>query len=81
MRTTLTKRGQTAVPAKIRKKFHLDAESRIEWIIEGNTIRIIPIPQNPVKAFEGILKGKLTFDKFIKDRQEERKEEVQKKHK
>lgn len=78
MRTTLTKRGQTAVPAKIRKKFHLDAESKIEWIIEGNAIRIIPIPQNPVKAFEGILKGKLTIKRFIEDRQRERKHEAQK---
>ncbi len=78
MRTTLTQRGQTVVPAKIRKKFHLDAESKIEWVIEGNTIRVIPIPKEPIKAFEGALKGKFALKKFLEDRQKERKEEAKK---
>jgi AbrB family looped-hinge helix DNA binding protein len=78
MRTTLTERGQTAVPAKIRKKFHLDAQSKIEWVVEGNIIKVIPIPKDPVKAFEGALKGNLDFKKFIADRQKERREEAKK---
>jgi bifunctional DNA-binding transcriptional regulator/antitoxin component of YhaV-PrlF toxin-antitoxin module len=78
MRTTLTQRGQTVVPAKIRKIFHLDAESKIEWVIEGNTIRVIPIPNDPIKAFEGALKGKFTLKRFIEDRQKERREEAKK---
>lgn len=78
MQTTLTERGQTVVPAKIRKKFHLDANSKIEWIVEGIAIKVIPIPKDTVKAFEGALKGSLDFKKFIKDRQKERKEESEK---
>jgi bifunctional DNA-binding transcriptional regulator/antitoxin component of YhaV-PrlF toxin-antitoxin module len=78
MRTTVTVRGQTAVPSKIRKMFRMDAKSKIEWIVEGNTIKIVPIPKDPVKTFEGALKGKLDFKDFIKDRQKERKEEARK---
>lgn len=78
MRTTITVRGQTAVPSKIRKMFHIEAKSKIEWIIEGDTIKVIPIPRDPVKTFEGALKGKLDFKDFIKDRQKERREEARK---
>lgn len=46
---------------KKRKKFHLDAQSKA-----------IPTPKDPVKAFEGALKGSLDFKRFIVDRQKER---------
>ncbi len=77
MRTTITVRGQTAVPSKIRKRFRLDAKSKIEWIVEDNIIKVVPIPKDPVKSFEGALKGKLDFKDFIKDREKERKEEAE----
>jgi len=35
MRSTLTARGQTVVPAEIRRKFHLTQADRLEWIIEN----------------------------------------------
>ena len=78
MQTTLTERGQTVIPAKIRKKFHLSADSKIEWVVEGNVIKVIPIPKDTVKAFEGALKGSLDFKKFIEDRRQERKKESKK---
>jgi hypothetical protein len=34
--------------------------------------------KNPIKVFEGTLKEKLTFKRFIEDRQKERKEEAKK---
>jgi len=58
--------------------FHIDAKSKIEWIVEGNTIKVVPVPKDPVKAFEGALKGKLDSKDFIKDRQKERREEARK---
>ncbi len=53
MRSTLTARGQTVVPSEIRKKFHLTQAERLEWIIENNVLRVIPVRQNPVDEFRG----------------------------
>ncbi len=53
MRSTITARGQTVIPAEIRRKFHLTPADRIEWIVEGNHIRVVPVRQNPIEAFRG----------------------------
>ncbi len=53
MRSTITNRGQTVIPAEIRRKFQLTAADRIEWIVEGNQIRVVPVRANPIEAFRG----------------------------
>jgi len=53
MRSTLTARGQTVVPAEVRRKFHLTQADRLEWIVEGNILRVVPVRQNPVDEFRG----------------------------
>jgi len=57
MRSTLTARGQTVVPAEVRRKFHLTQADRLEWIIENNILRVIPVRQNPVDEFRGEGRG------------------------
>ncbi|PXF54265.1 MAG: AbrB family transcriptional regulator [Deltaproteobacteria bacterium] len=53
MRSTITARGQTVVPAPIRKKFGLGPSKRLEWIIDDDTIRVMPVDTDPVVAFRG----------------------------
>ena len=60
MRTTLSERGQIAVPASIRQKFGLTAGQQMEWIEDGKAIHILPVPDNPVKHFRGRSSGGLT---------------------
>ena len=47
MKTTVTVRGQTVVPAKIRKDHHITPNTQLEWIDDGETIRIVPLPPIP----------------------------------
>lgn len=58
MKSTLTSRGQTVVPAAIRQQFGLTPSDGLEWLVEGATIRVVPVRRDPVAAFRGQGKGK-----------------------
>lgn len=53
MQSTITERGQTVVPAQIRKLFHLSPADRLEWLIEKDGIRVLPVRADPIAAFRG----------------------------
>ncbi len=57
MRSTITAKGQTVIPAQIRKYFHLSPSDRLEWVIDNETIRITPVVDDPILAFRGQGKG------------------------
>ena len=53
MITTLSDRGQTAVPARIRKRFKLKARQRLEWAEDGKIIYVLPVAKDPIAGFRG----------------------------
>lgn len=53
MRTKVTERGQVSIPVEIRRKLGIRAQTSLEWVVEGNTARVIPIPDDPVAALRG----------------------------
>lgn len=71
MRTKVTTRGQVSIPAPIRRQLHIKAETTLEWIVEGNTVRVIPLPDDPLAAFRGSGKGG-TVKQLLKDRRRDR---------
>lgn len=70
MRTTVTSRGQTVVPAKIRKDHHIAPQTQLEWIDDGETIRVVPLPPDSIRAAKGLTKG--LHQKLLKEREWER---------
>jgi len=70
--TTLTKRGQTSVPAEIVKKYNLKKGSKLYWLDTGNGIKIIPLPDNVIQAASGSAKGEKLLEKLMKERKKER---------
>jgi len=37
----------------VLKKLQIGPDRQVEWIVEGNTARVIPLPSDPVKIFRG----------------------------
>jgi len=75
MQTTISRRGQTVVPAAIRKRHHILDGDRLAWIDDGETIKIVPVPADPVRALKGIAKGESLVQELTKFRREERARE------
>jgi AbrB family looped-hinge helix DNA binding protein len=74
MRTKISKRGQVSVPAKIRKQLSIGPDTTVEWVLEEGAAKLIPIPDNPIKAFRGSGKKGLV-GQLLKDRRKDRKKE------
>ena len=57
MRSTITTRGQTVIPVAIRKQFHLSPRDRLEWLVDKDGIRVVPVKDDPIRAFRAQGKG------------------------
>jgi bifunctional DNA-binding transcriptional regulator/antitoxin component of YhaV-PrlF toxin-antitoxin module len=75
MTTTVSDRGQTVVPAAIRKAYHLTSSSRLEWLDDGVCIRVVPLTEDPIAQARGAF-GKSGLTKaLLRSRAEERARE------
>lgn len=74
MRTKMSKRGQISVPSVVRKQLHIGPNTTLEWVIEGATARVIPVPEDPIQAFRGSGKKGLV-KQLLKERRRDRQRE------
>lgn len=72
MESTVTIRGQTAIPVAIRRRYNIKARTKLEWIDDGHSITVVPIPQDTIKALKGRYKDADFLSALLKSRQEER---------
>lgn len=70
MRTAITAQGRTVVPAKIRKDHQLHSPMQLEWIDDGETIRVVPVPADSIRAAKGSAKG--LYQRLMRERRRER---------
>ncbi len=75
METTISRRGQTVVPAAIRAKYNIKDGDHLAWIDSGQTIHVIPIPADPIKALYGSGRGQNLTAKLLEERRKDRERE------
>jgi len=52
--TTLTVRGQTVIPAPIRRAHRLKSSTKLEWIDDGKCIRVVPLGPDTIGEARGV---------------------------
>lgn len=72
MLTTVSSRGQTSVPAEIRKKYGLKGNSKLQWIDEGGFITVVPVGADPIASFRGKSRGRNLVEALLEARRKER---------
>ncbi len=75
METTLTRRGQTVVPSEIRKRYNLQEGDKLVWIDDGQTVKVIFVQPDIVKALKGSGKGYKLTERLLAERRAEYKYE------
>jgi AbrB family looped-hinge helix DNA binding protein len=75
MRTTVTQRGQTVIPAELRRRYGITDGSEIEWVDTGAGLKVIPIPPDPVASLRGIGRGERLVDRLLEERRRDRARE------
>lgn len=51
-------RGQTVIPQEIRDRLGIKPHSKLVWSTRDGIITVVPIPENPLRASLGMLKGR-----------------------
>ena len=73
--SAISSKGQTVIPAEIRKRHALTEQSRLAWIDDGNSIRVIPLPEGPRKYGRGLAKGMQLSRRLLTERAKDKKRE------
>ena len=75
MRTTVTQRGQTVIPAELRRRYRIAEGTQVEWVDTGAGLRVIPVPADPVAALRGSGRGERLVDRLLAERRRDRERE------
>ena len=73
--TTVTERGQTAIPAEIRRRYNLRPHSKLMWLQTRSGLTIVPVSEEPIRALRGRFKGANLVQALLEERKRERERE------
>jgi AbrB family looped-hinge helix DNA binding protein len=71
-------KGQLVIPAEIRKKLGIEPGQKVNLTLVDGKAVITPLPEDPIKALRGALKGVSSMTKALL---EDRKKEIEREKK
>lgn len=74
-RTTLSRRGQTVVPAALRRRYGIVEGTQLEWLDTGAGLKVVPVPRDPIAALRGIGRGERLTERLLTERRRDRASE------
>ena len=75
MASVLSKKGWIVIPKEIRERHGMKPGDKIEVVAVGGTIALIPVPDDPIAAARGFLKGGPSLKKMLEEKRRELDEE------
>lgn len=75
----ISSKGQIVIPVALREKYGLKANSSIRVLEIDGHIAVIPIPEDPIKAAKGMLRGGQAAARHMADIRAEEQEIERKK--
>jgi bifunctional DNA-binding transcriptional regulator/antitoxin component of YhaV-PrlF toxin-antitoxin module len=60
------------VPAALRERYGIKGGDFLEWVDDGQVIKVIPIPADPIKALRGSARGENLVERLLESRREDR---------
>lgn len=76
MKTTITKKGQIVIPAKLRRKYDIAAGTTIRVDDENGKIVLTPVTSDFIGELRGITKGSGALKILEQERKKERRNET-----
>ncbi len=74
--TTITSRGQTVVPARLRERLGLRKGSKLRWIESAGSLMALPVPKDPIEALAGKYRGEGLLKRLLAERRRDRAREA-----
>ena len=62
------------MPADIRRRLQIGPDSVLDWVVEGDVVKVIPLPPDPIRAFRGSGRKGLV-ESLLRDRRRDRRRE------
>jgi AbrB family looped-hinge helix DNA binding protein len=67
-KTVVSRRGQTVVPASIRRRHQIEEGDTLIWMDDGRMIKVIPVPEDVVTSLRGSGKGEQLLEHLLAER-------------
>ncbi len=73
METTVSAKGWVVIPAEYRAKYGLKPGTRVSIVDYGGILSIVRVPDDPIRAARGMLKGKKSLtNELLEEHRKER---------